>query len=259
MNCTEVQSRLSASLDAAVDPNESGPMDAHLQGCTPCRQRRGQLGAVRQVLRSIEAWELDPSAQKALGAELVERVSEQVHRSRRRRFGLMFLGLGLVVMSAVAWAQFSPEKRNSDEPADKPPPPKEIQAPDEEQVVPPKQPPPKTVKRPEKKEFVAPPKPEPKREKEPEPPPSRPARLHEEGRLEVTSRRAALLKAFHALFKSYPGTAESDGPKGGKLIVTFSGLVNEETKAFHRRLKKLRQDEKEKINGWSFRLSHQSP
>lgn len=62
MDCQTAFELLSAQLDGELSANEEAELNAHLEGCPKCQQRREQFGQLEQSLRALPLPEATPPA-----------------------------------------------------------------------------------------------------------------------------------------------------------------------------------------------------
>jgi predicted anti-sigma-YlaC factor YlaD len=113
--CAEVRLSLGAYVLGALDPADRSRVDAHLAGCTDCRDELASFaalpGLLGRVSRSeVESEPLDPGPQlleRLLGAAAAER------RHDRRRRILTSVAAGVIVLAAVGVTAGVTQSRHS--------------------------------------------------------------------------------------------------------------------------------------------------
>ncbi|GEM_PF-918064 len=85
LNCTVVETELSAHLDGALPWEQSAQVEAHLSDCANCRDRGEQLGALRRLIRATRV---------APPADLEMQVRLRVARKTQPALGWVFAFLG---------------------------------------------------------------------------------------------------------------------------------------------------------------------
>jgi hypothetical protein len=95
---------LGAYVLGALDPVERAEIDAHLSGCSPCREELAQLAAMPGLLARVrveDVLEPLPSPSPAMAERLIGRL-RAARRARRRRFAMAASAFALAAMSAGA-------------------------------------------------------------------------------------------------------------------------------------------------------------
>lgn len=82
MKCQEVQERLSAYLDDALDPTLRHGMANHLNQCAKCREELGGFQGLDALLKGLTGLDVDPE----FAEHLVVRVCKESVASERKYF-----------------------------------------------------------------------------------------------------------------------------------------------------------------------------
>jgi predicted anti-sigma-YlaC factor YlaD len=87
MNCIEIQTLLSLSLDEPVGPSERAAVDEHLAGCTSCARGMVQQVLTVEILRGVgrlEEAETPPPLPESLIQRIVAARAAAAGTQRRR-------------------------------------------------------------------------------------------------------------------------------------------------------------------------------
>src|SRR5262249_45648104 len=106
-SCDSVQRlSLGAYVLGALDPIERAAVDAHLSGCTACREEPADLAAMPGLLSRVrveDLLELERPPSPSATDRLIGRL-RSVRRARRRRLGAAVAAAGLAAVAAVTIA-----------------------------------------------------------------------------------------------------------------------------------------------------------
>ncbi len=109
MNCSEIQSRLTAYLDGELEGERGSVVRGHLRECQACRRVAGDEAALRDGLRTLEPLDPPPSLWAGVRAQLAAAEVADARRPAWRRAvarwapaAPRFAAGGLVAAAAVA-------------------------------------------------------------------------------------------------------------------------------------------------------------
>ena len=80
MRCDDVRERLSAFLDAALDPRERAEVERHILACAACRGALGRLERLSRALNGVTA----PAVPDGLAARVMARAASRPTAARVR-------------------------------------------------------------------------------------------------------------------------------------------------------------------------------
>ena len=70
MNCERYSEWLSDSVDGTLDPSKQAELDAHLRGCTECRELLSDLTEIRAAAATLDRLTPSPDMWKAIAAKI---------------------------------------------------------------------------------------------------------------------------------------------------------------------------------------------
>lgn len=101
MDCRVAQELISPYIDGELDREEARQLEAHIESCSECRQRFGQIKAVVQMVGVLEKEELPDGFLDRLQARLeAEQVTGMIHR-KHSRFSRWIKWVGIAAAAAI--------------------------------------------------------------------------------------------------------------------------------------------------------------
>jgi hypothetical protein len=111
MTCEQCHDRLGEFVEGALDPTQQAPVDAHIRGCSACRDLVDDLMDIRAAAATLERRTPSPELWRAIAAKVESSESGAVPSAPERKrspvwtqlSGLAAAAAVLVMLGAAAW------------------------------------------------------------------------------------------------------------------------------------------------------------